>query len=237
MTSGTATRASALAPPAVGRRTPPRPPRAVFWPLVSPDRRKLRLGGFECELAHVLLDVRLRARTSAVRTTRALGSLPRPAPVIDQVAAPRLHHVSRRQRGEHPILIAVAIDPERRGQVDREALREFERSQLRSALIEGVTERYLAMLAFEYVRAVDRGQANINDYLAELVGKPVGTVRGHLIRAHRDGLLSGTHGRKGSQLSPTADDLVESYALAWFEELNRLARTRQSGIVASNADG
>lgn len=63
------------------------------------------------------------------------------------------------------------------------AMREFESAQLRAALSEGVTPRYLALLSYEYVRAAERGQANINDYLAELVGKPVGTVRGHLIRA------------------------------------------------------
>ena len=112
----------------------------------------------------------------------------------------------------------------RHSQVDPDSVRAFERNQLRSALSEGVTDRYLAMLAFEYVRATERGQSNINDYLAELVGKPVGTVRGHLIRARREELLSGTHGRKGGSLSPEAHDLVEPYALAWLAELDRLSR-------------
>lgn len=115
------------------------------------------------------------------------------------------------------------------GKVNPEDLRAFERSRLRAALSEGVTDQYLAMLSFEYVRAVDRGQANINDYLAELVGRPVGTVRGHLIRARRDGLLSGTHGRKGGELSPQADDLVEPYAHAWLEEFDRLAGHSSDG--------
>lgn len=111
----------------------------------------------------------------------------------------------------------------RHSQVAPDAVRAFERKQLRSALSEGITDRYLAMLAFEYVRATERGQSNINDYLADLVGKPVGTVRGHLIRARRDGLLSGTHGRKGGSLSPEAHNLVEPYVLAWWAELDRLS--------------
>lgn len=104
----------------------------------------------------------------------------------------------------------------------RDAMVAFERDQLRSAMSGGVTPGYLALLAWHYVRAAERGQPNINDYLAELVGKPVGTVRGHLIRARRDGLLSGSHGRKGGELSPEADELVEPYALEWLDELDKL---------------
>jgi hypothetical protein len=107
--------------------------------------------------------------------------------------------------------------------VNKTELATFERDQLRSAMSDGVTQQYLALLAWQYVQAAERGQANINDYLAELVGKPVGTVRGHLIRARRDGLLSGTHGRKGGKLSPEAHKLVEPYALAWLDEFERLA--------------
>lgn len=115
------------------------------------------------------------------------------------------------------------------------AMQEFERDQLRSALAEGVTDQYLALLAWHYVQAAERGQANINDYLAEMVGKPVGTVRGHLIRARRDGLLSGTHGRKGGELSSEASDLVEPYALAWVNELGRLSGKSTPERVAFDA--
>lgn len=105
---------------------------------------------------------------------------------------------------------------------DIEALRKFERDQLQSALADGITPEYLALLSWHYVRAAERGQANINDYLGELVGKPVGTVRGHLIRARHDGLLSGSHGRKGGELSAEAERLIEPYATAWMSELDRL---------------
>jgi hypothetical protein len=43
----------------------------------------------------------------------------------------------------------------------------------------GVGDDYLALLADEYVRAVNRGQPKVIDYLAELIGKLVSTVRGH----------------------------------------------------------
>lgn len=102
------------------------------------------------------------------------------------------------------------------------ALTSFESAQLRSALSEGVTPRYLALLSSEYVRAVERGRANINDYLAELVGKPVGTVRGHLIRARHDGLLSGSHGKKGGELSTEAKELIEPDALAWLDKYDEI---------------
>lgn len=109
-------------------------------------------------------------------------------------------------------------------EAEAKGLREFERDQLRQAMSDGVTRQYLALLAWHYVRAADRGQANINEYLAELVGKPVGTVRGHLIRARRDGLLSGTHGKKGGELSADASELVEPYALSWLDEFDKLSR-------------
>ena len=89
----------------------------------------------------------------------------------------------------------------------------------------------IALLAWHYVQATKRGQANINDYLAELVGRPVGTVRGHLIRARHDGILSGSHGKKGGELRADAQELVEPYALAWLDEFDRI-----SGNTAQSRD-
>ncbi|WP_241472273.1 hypothetical protein [Mycolicibacterium neoaurum] len=109
-----------------------------------------------------------------------------------------------------------------------QALRDFEQGQLRSAMSEGITREYLALLSWHYVQAVERGQLNINYYLADLVGKPVGTVRGHLIRARHDGLLSSTHGKKGGELSPEAEGLAEPYALAWLGEMDRLNGTSKT---------
>lgn len=126
----------------------------------------------------------------------------------------------------------VERDLKRAGENDRlrREMQEAQREQLRAALNDGITPQYLALLSWHYVTAVDRGQANINDYLAEMLGKPVGTVRGHLIRARRDGLLSGSHGRKGGELSPEAMEMVEPFADALIAELDMrdLAR-RQAG--------
>jgi hypothetical protein len=61
----------------------------------------------------------------------------------------------------------------------------------------------------EYVRAVNRGQAKVNDYLAELVDKPVNTIRGHLAQARKRDFLSGSPGRKGGNLSPAATKILE----------------------------
>lgn len=107
-------------------------------------------------------------------------------------------------------------------------VQDFERDQLRAALAEGVTDRYLALLSWHYVRAVKRGQARINDYLAQIVGKPTSTVRGHLWQARNKGLLSGAPGRKGGALSEEAEDLVETYALEWLAKLDELRPQRPS---------
>ena|GEM_PF-1762312 len=90
------------------------------------------------------------------------------------------------------------------------AIAEWRAGRLRAALADGVGDDYLALLADEYVRAVNRGQAKVNDYLAELIGKPVSTVRGHLWRARKQHLLMDTDpGRKGGQLGPEAKKIVE----------------------------
>jgi hypothetical protein len=101
-------------------------------------------------------------------------------------------------------------------------LRDFERAQLRLALAEGVTDYYLAFLSWQYVQATGTGQANINDYMAALVGKPVGTVRGHLIRARQKGFLTGSHGRKGGELTEAADKVLEPYWPIHRAEFERL---------------
>jgi hypothetical protein len=90
------------------------------------------------------------------------------------------------------------------------AIAKWRAGRLRSALAGGGGEDYLALLSDEYVRAVNRGQAKVNDYLAEMIGKPVSTVRGHLWRARKQGLLMDTDpGRKGGQLGPEAKRIVE----------------------------
>src|SRR6185312_10555228 len=81
--------------------------------------------------------------------------------------------------------------------------------RLRAALVEGVTDEYLSLLSSAHVGAVNRGQAKVNDYLAEMVGKPVSTVRGHLWQARNGDFLTRSPGRKGGQLTPKATQTLE----------------------------
>lgn len=118
-----------------------------------------------------------------------------------------------------------------RAEIDVAKLRQFERDQLRAALAEGVTDYYLAFLAWQYVQAVGVGQANINEFMAELVGKPVGTVRGHLIRARQKGLLTGSHGRKGGELTEAAEEILEPYAQLHLAEYERLKKEADKRLI------
>lgn len=130
----------------------------------------------------------------------------------DAVERHRLQLAQSRQTGDKSIF---------------EQLRETERAELRRALTEdGVSDYYLAFLSWQYVQAAGTGQSNINDFLAEMVGKPVGTVRGHLIRARQKGLLTGSHGRKGGELTDAAEDLLEPYIQTHLAEFDRLRDLR-----------
>jgi hypothetical protein len=117
-----------------------------------------------------------------------------------------------------------------RGQIaaSQRRSREYEKyarlrvDQLRAALADGVTDEYLSRLSSEYVRAVTRGQAKVNDYLAELVGKPTSTVRGHLWQARKQGFLTGSPGRKGGELGPKANAVLERIAPDDLESLTAI---------------
>jgi hypothetical protein len=96
--------------------------------------------------------------------------------------------------------------------------------RLRAALDEGVSEEYLSLLSSAYVRAVNRGQAKVNDYLAETVGKPVSTVRGHLWQARNEGFLTRSPGRKGGQLTSKTTEILERIVPKDFESLQSTLR-------------
>ena len=81
--------------------------------------------------------------------------------------------------------------------------------RIREELNEGVTDHYLAMLSSAYVTAVNRGQAKLNDYLAEMIGKPTNTIRGHLWQARKQGFLTGSPGRKGGRLTPKSTEILD----------------------------
>ena len=81
--------------------------------------------------------------------------------------------------------------------------------RLRKALSHGVTEEYLALLASAYVSAVNRGQEKPSEHLADIAGKTASTVKWHLWQARKRGLLTGSAGRKGGQLTHRAKVILE----------------------------
>ncbi|KXF54643.1 hypothetical protein AXA44_40545 [Rhodococcus sp. SC4] len=80
--------------------------------------------------------------------------------------------------------------------------------RIRDALAKGVTPEYLALLSSAYVSRVNSGQAKPVERLAEDIGKSLQTIRGHLWRARKEGLLTGSAGRKGGQLTPEASAIL-----------------------------
>jgi hypothetical protein len=80
--------------------------------------------------------------------------------------------------------------------------------RIRDELSKGISNEYLALLASMYVSLVNRGQEKLVDYLAGELGKSVATVKSHLWQARKRGLLTGSAGRKGGQLTPEASAIL-----------------------------
>lgn len=86
----------------------------------------------------------------------------------------------------------------------------WEAEDLAALLAEqGVTDRYLATLASAYVSMVNHGVTGATGKLAEALNKTESTVKGHLWKARRNGLLTGSSGRPGGQLTEEAERLLE----------------------------
>lgn len=121
---------------------------------------------------------------------------------------------------------------------ETKAIAEWHRTRLRTVLADGVTDDYLALLSSEYVHAVMRGQALVNDYLAEMAGVPLSTLRGHLGRARKRGFLTGDPGRKGGDLEPEAVKIVERIETEWADSLGEalMAATHEVYREAENRE-
>ncbi|WP_071289830.1 sigma-70 family RNA polymerase sigma factor [Mycolicibacterium llatzerense] len=81
--------------------------------------------------------------------------------------------------------------------------------QLRHQLAKGITPEYLALLSSNYVRRVTSGQPKPVEQIAADLGKPLQTVRGHLWQARKQGLLTGSAGRKGGDLTVEAMTILQ----------------------------
>ena len=73
-----------------------------------------------------------------------------------------------------------------------------------------VTEVYLARLALAYEVAA-RDHRDVSLRLAAALNRPLQTVKGHLVRARKEGLLSPSpEGREGGVATPRAKDIIVS---------------------------
>ncbi|MFJ8471513.1 hypothetical protein [Kitasatospora sp. NPDC094011] len=79
---------------------------------------------------------------------------------------------------------------------------------------EGVSERYLVMLASLYKHMADTGAPAPIPWLARLIDRRPETVKDHLKKARREGYLSTVTGRAGGQLTDKAMAVLESMAQA-----------------------
>jgi len=80
--------------------------------------------------------------------------------------------------------------------------------ELRAHLAIGVTPDYLALLASEYLSRINSGVPKPVERLAGDLGKAMQTVQGHLWQARKTGLLLGSAGRKGGELSDEANSIL-----------------------------
>lgn len=110
-------------------------------------------------------------------------------------------------------------------------------NRIRDELAKGLTPEYLALLSSLYVSRVNAGQAKPTEGIAEDLGKGLQTIRGHLWQARKQGLLTGSTGRKGGQLTPEASlilkrivpgaDGLESLS----ESLQKARQSADEGVV------
>ncbi|MHA3020426.1 hypothetical protein ACXPWS_09135 [Mycobacterium sp. BMJ-28] len=133
----------------------------------------------------------------------------------------------------------VRMDARRNRAREREqqAVAEWRAKRLQSTLAGGAGEdEYLVLLSSEYLRAVQRGQTKVNEFLAEMAGNlPVSTIRGHLWQARKRGHISASPGKKGGELSDDAKvilerieaDSADSYLAALESAQRRPKRTPQ----------
>lgn len=71
-----------------------------------------------------------------------------------------------------------------------------------------VTDEYLAYLAVAYEELAPEGRS-VSVRLAMAMGKPLPTIKGHIMRARREGFLTeAIEGREGGEATPKARELL-----------------------------
>ncbi|MEV4635253.1 hypothetical protein AB0J79_18670 [Rhodococcus coprophilus] len=72
-----------------------------------------------------------------------------------------------------------------------------------------ISSEYLARLAAAYEALVPEGRG-VSTTIADALGKPVPTVKGHIMRARREGYLSeALEGREGGEATTTTHELLQ----------------------------
>ena len=96
-------------------------------------------------------------------------------------------------------------------------------------LAEGrITEVYLARLALAYEVAA-RDHRDVSLRIAAALNRPLQTVKGHLVRARKEGLLSPSpEGREGGVATPKAKDIIVSTPVRIPAEWTRPPRPAES---------
>ncbi|MGW7364818.1 hypothetical protein ACWGI8_15645 [Streptomyces sp. NPDC054841] len=79
---------------------------------------------------------------------------------------------------------------------------------------EGLSERYLAMLAVTYTGMADSGAPAPVPWLARLIDRRPETVKDHLKKARRDGFLSTLAGKAGGELTEKSKAMLDAMASA-----------------------
>ncbi|WP_229350043.1 hypothetical protein [Streptomyces sp. UNOB3_S3] len=82
----------------------------------------------------------------------------------------------------------------------------------------GLSEKYLAALAAMYTTVADSGSKALVPLLAERLGRPEQTVKTHLKRSRRNGLLTAVAGKAGGELTDKAVQIIATLDLDQPEE-------------------
>jgi hypothetical protein len=101
-----------------------------------------------------------------------------------------------------------------------------------------ITESYLARLALAYEVAA-RDHRDVSLRIAAALNRPLQTVKGHLVRARKEGFLSPPtgEGREGGVATSKAKDIIVSTPLRIPEAWTRSARPAHPAGEIAPADG
>ncbi|WIM87716.1 hypothetical protein PT015_23275 [Candidatus Mycobacterium wuenschmannii] len=88
-------------------------------------------------------------------------------------------------------------------------------AQLRKVLErDGVTDTYLALLANAYIQLTRAGESSVSKRLAEATGRSPDTIKQHLHRVRKEGMLTAISGKAGGLLTMKAVEIIRAAGAA-----------------------